>query len=376
MKPTAQRLVNWMQQDALPLWTTQALIPGVGASYETLYASGKPNLAANMRVRVQARQIFSFARAYQMGWLPHAQPLTRQLEAFIAHYGVTQCRSDGYVHLLSSQFQIVDAKRDLYDHAFYMLAYGALFAAFGDKSARRKARKIADWMNKEWRHPLGGWIEGDYPAPYRRQNPHMHLFETFLFLYNASQNDFWLNQAHQVYALFTRHFFNPQTAVVQEYFQDDWALAPGDAGQVVEPGHMFEWVWLLRQYQKTTGIDTSTYANALFAKGLSIGLTPEGLIYDAVTADGSPLHTSKRLWPLTELIKAGLAQAAVGDPAGEAIAQNAINTLFKYYLHGPCAGIYVDKLDGNNAVVDASAPASTLYHLMVASVEAKQFYQL
>ena len=161
-----------------------------------------------------------------------------------------------------------------------------------------------------------------------------------------------------------------------EYFKDDWTLALGDVGAIVEPGHMFEWVWLLRQYQKLTGIDTSVYADTFFHKALAIGLDAQGLIYDAVTSDGRILQPTKRLWPLTELIKAGYAQAAVGDALGEVVAERAIQTLFTYYLDVPCVGLYVDKLDANNAVADANAPASTLYHLMVATVEAELFYLL
>ncbi len=373
MKNTAQRLLDWIGRDALPFWSTQGLIPGVGGSYETLYPSGLPNLAANMRVRIQARQIFVFARAHQMGWLPNAEPLVRSLDMFICQKAVTQCRSDGYAHLLSSSFEIVDAKRDLYDHAFFTLGYAAIFAAFGDKGARRKARKITDWVDDEWSHPAGGWREGDYAAPWRRQNPHMHWFETFLFLYDATKNEQWANKARKLFALFEQHFYDTENHILREYFAEDWTPASGEAGAIVEPGHMLEWVWLLRWYQKSIGTDTSEYANNLFAKALAIGLDAEGLVYDAVDAQGKVLVHSKRLWPMTELIKAAVAQAAAGVPDAEAVAERAIENLFSYYLDPAKPGRYIDKRGAQNEIADDSAPASTLYHLMVAATEVKRY---
>jgi mannose/cellobiose epimerase-like protein (N-acyl-D-glucosamine 2-epimerase family) len=377
MQNATDRFVHWMTQEALPLWSQAAMIPqlpaGISATYETLHADGSPNLAANMRVRVQARQMFVFCRAEKMGWMQGAEPLVRGMDAFIGRYAVTDCRSDGYVHLLSPSFEIRDAKRDLYDHAFFTLAYAAIYSTFDDKAALRKAKKIVEWLDEEWAHPAGGWKEGDYAAPWRRQNPHMHLLETFLFLYEASGKDYWAGKAQQVFRLFEQHFFCPKQGVLLEYFADDWALAPGEPGAIVEPGHMLEWVWLLRWYQKLLAVDTSDYCNRLFSRALEIGLDADGVIYDEVTADGQIIKATKRLWPMTELIKAAVAQARVGVPGAEAVLEKGIEDLFRFYLNVPTPGLYLDKLDAQNTVADSAAPASTLYHLIVAAIEASQW---
>jgi mannose-6-phosphate isomerase len=308
-----------------------------------------------------------------MGWAQDVEPLVRGMAEFIGHYGVTECRSDGYVHLLKPDLTIADAKKDLYDHAFFTLAYAAVYDTFGDKAAHRKARRIVQWVDEEWQHPEGGWREGDYAAPLRRQNPHMHWLETFLFLYEASGKDEWAQRAQRVFKLFERHFYDAQSQVLLEFFNEDWSLAPGAAGEAIEPGHMLEWVWLLRWYERLLGHDTSHYANALWHKALAIGLDADGLVYDQVTADGRVTAHTKRLWPMTELIKAGVSQARVGVVGAEAIAQKGLEDLQRYYLTSAVSGVYLDKLGAANEVIDDGAPASTLYHLMGAAIEAHNY---
>ncbi|RYZ96896.1 MAG: mannose-6-phosphate isomerase [Moraxellaceae bacterium] len=369
--------MTWLTQQALPRYRSQALIPhlpnGMWATYEALKADGAPNQALNLRVRVQARQIFVYCRAQKMGWADNVEPMVRGMAEFIGHYGVTQCRSDGYVHLLKPDLNIADSKKDLYDHAFFTLAYAAIYDTFADKAAHRKARRIIQWVDEEWTHPNGGWQEGDYSAPWRRQNPHMHWLETFLFLYEATGKLEWAERARRAFGLFEQYFYAPQSQVLLEFFNEDWSVAPGAIGEAVEPGHMLEWVWLLRWYERLFNEDTSTYANALWHKALAIGLDAEGLVYDQVTADGRVTEATKRLWPMTELIKAGVSQARAGVAGAEAVAAKALADLKRYYLNTPVPGVYLDKLGAANEVVDDGAPASTLYHLIGAAIEAHNY---
>ncbi|MEY4588447.1 MAG: hypothetical protein RL497_523, partial [Pseudomonadota bacterium] len=72
MRVATERLVDWLTHQALPRYRQQALLPGLGGgmvgSYEALKADGSPNAGLNLRVRVQARQIFVYCRAQKMGW--------------------------------------------------------------------------------------------------------------------------------------------------------------------------------------------------------------------------------------------------------------------------------------------------------------------
>src|SRR5690606_1605542 len=98
------------------------------------------------------------------------------------------------------------------------------------------------------------------------------------------------------------------------------------------------WVWLLRWYQQLTGTPVDYYCETLYQNGLKLGLEAStGLIYDEVVPGQEPLKKTKRLWPLTELIKASLAQAkASSEPEYQLKAEQqaalTIDLLFRFYL--------------------------------------------
>ncbi len=377
----SQRFTAWLQNSALPFWSQQGINPQTGAVYEKFNADHQPDLGAVFRSRVQARQIFVFAAAYQQGWLPDALPVVAGIQHFLNRHAKKDSSDAGYVHSLTVAGEQLDQKLDAYDFAFFLLSCAYRYQSFSDLQALDQANKLLQQIEHQFRSVPGGWMEGDYSSPYRRQNPHMHLFEAFLALYQVTKDGKWLAKAGQIYTLFETVFFRADQGVLLEYFTDQWQPLPGPQGQIVEPGHMFEWVWLLRWYQQLTGTPVDYYCETLYQNGLKLGLEAStGLIYDEVVPGQEPLKKTKRLWPLTELIKASLAQAkASSEPQYQLKAEQqaafTIDLLFRFYLPANVTGLYVDQLDANNQVCVADAPASTLYHLMVAGLEARAYCQ-
>jgi mannose-6-phosphate isomerase len=101
-----------------------------------------------------------------------------------------------------------------------------------------------------------------------------------------------------------------------------------------------------------------------------------GLLFDAVAPDGRVIDRNKRCWGLTELIKASLVQIREGNPHAEAIAVKGVDDLFRYYLCASTPGSYVDQRGAQDEVVVDVAPASTLYHLIVAAMELVDHFEL
>lgn len=365
LETQTQRLANWFQDQALPLWRTRG-VTSKGTSIERLLASGEVDTQANIRVRVQARQAFFFTAAESLGWCNDGASVGQQMLAFVEDKAAHPSAGGGFTHLFNANFEVIDSKQDLYDHAFFLLAYAWQYRVRQDSSALEKARQLVVHFDRAFAMDSGGWSEGDYDYAWRRQNPHMHLFEAFMALYEASEDQAWLDRAGQMFALFEKHFFSAEQGVLFEFFNDDWTLAPADAGQVVEPGHMMEWVWLLDWYQRLSGTDVSEYLLVLYGRGLELGLKADsGLLYDSVTPAGEVLQHAKRCWGLTELIKASLVMAQRGDSSAEQRAADSVATLFDYYLCGSTPGSYVDQRGEHDEVVVDTAPASTLYHLLV-----------
>ncbi|WP_075184901.1 AGE family epimerase/isomerase [Teredinibacter haidensis] len=370
LQAAASSWVDWVKDQALPRWSRDGVNVKNGAAYERFLSDGTADASVNTRMRVQARQMFVFAMASTRGWMDKAEAkrVVDGIAAFANGKG-QHPSGHGYVHILAPDYSIADGKRDLYDHAFFMLSCAARYKAFGDEDALQSADKIMGFLDAELGKVSGGWLEGDYDTDRRRQNPHMHMFEAVLSLYEATGNAKWLARAGEIYALFETRFFDPKFGVLREYFNHDWTLLDGADGDIVEPGHMMEWVWLLRWYQRCSGHDVSHYADAMYEKGLADGFAEDGLLMDAVSPDGEVIHATKRSWPMTELVKAALAQAQAGCEGAEEVALVAANRLMEVYISQEHAGLYVDQIDEAGTVLGDTAQASILYHLLMAVME-------
>lgn len=372
IKSAAERLEHWIANEALPLWQRLGLEPTQGGHIEQLHADGQIDHQANIRVRVQARQAFSFAFSTARGWC-EAEPEARQLMRFIETRAAHPSAGGGFTHLLSPDFAVIDTKQDLYDHAFSLLAYAWCHRAFGDAAYLQGATDLVAHLDRRFGSDCGGWIEGDYPHSQRRQNPHMHLFEAMMALHEASGDARWLARAGELFALFQTRFYDREREVLFEFFNDDWTLKHAPEKAPIEPGHMMEWVWLLDWYHRLSGHPVDRYTEALYRRGLELGQVASGLLWDEVTLDGTVLKPTKRCWGLTELIKASLVRARAGDAEAEPRAVKAIDDLFRYYLCAPTPGAYVDQRGERDEVVVDKAPASTLYHLVVLAAEVADY---
>ncbi len=366
LQAAASRLENWIKDQALPLWLARGISPE-GGHYERLDVTGAVDLAANPRVRVQARQAFFFASAYVRGWCPQGLAVAEHTLAFVNQHAAHP--NGGFTHLMNPQWQVIDSKQDLYDHAFFLLANAWCYRASGKAQYLQAAEQLVAYLDAQFASVKGGWREGDYDYSCRRQNPHMHLLEAFLALYDASGDGKWLARAGEIFGLFQAHFYDAPRKVLLEFFAEDWSRLSDARGEQIEPGHMMEWVWLLDWYSRSSGAPVAHYTNALYERALQIGIAPSGLLFDAITPDGTLVDGRKRCWGITELIKASLVQIRAGHPQAVAIAVKAVDDLFTYYLCASTPGSYVDQRGLEDDVVADNAPASTLYHIMVAAME-------
>jgi mannose/cellobiose epimerase-like protein (N-acyl-D-glucosamine 2-epimerase family) len=368
----AQKLEAWTVREALPLWQRVGLDPERKGHYECLKEDGNPDLESNVRVRVQARQAFVYATASYRGWCK-GEETARQLLTFMEQHAAHPSAGGGFTHLLDANFTVIDTRQDLYDHAFAVLAYAWAYRAFGDLNYLARSEALVAHLDARFSADYGGWLEGDYEYSVRRQNPHMHLLETMLALYDATGEAKWLGRAGELVTLFESRFYDSDQQVLFEFFEHDWSRSASPQGQQVEPGHMMEWVWLLDWYSRRSGRPLDKYTQALFRKGLEIGMSDSGLLYDAVEPGGRVLKGTKRCWGITELIKAALVRARAGDADAEQVAARGLHNLFEYYLCAPTPGAYVDQRDERDQVSVGTAPASTLYHLLVLLAEVQDY---
>ena len=360
---------DWLNHQVLPNWFNNGFDEN-GASIESFRGDGSVALDCVKRSRVQARQMFVISYAHSRGWTQIGKQALKRIDGFLdsvpRHYS-----NDFFPHLLSQEKVVVDKNADLYDCAFFLLAYAWRFRVFGDTTALKKAELLINSIESWLRADYGGWTEGTYAHDTRRQNPHMHLFEAFMALYESTYNAKWLGYAGEMLSLFESRLFDADYQVVREYFTVNWLPHP-QKGHIVEPGHAFEWVWLLDKYSSLTGKPLKHYYEPLYNNAKKHGVfslnTGHQTIVNSVDLNGERIDSSQRLWPMTEWIKASLVMAAHNPsiPSFTIDTVNAITSLMTCFSHPNLAGHYVDKLNAQQEIIDDSMPASTLYHLVTA----------
>lgn len=364
LKRRAQDARAWLFEHALPLWWERGFDRGSGCFHERMQLDGSP-LILPRRIRVQARQTIVYARASRLGWPgPWRDAVEAGAKVLLTH----ALRADGGTrHLLASTGEVADERRDLYDFAFVLFALAeAAQVLEGREDLLKAADSMLVWLEDTWRHPDGGYLEGEIvPVPPRRQNPHMHVFEALLSLYEASGRSAHLDMASKVADLFRDKFFDHAKGAMPEYFDDAWRPEAGESGRIVEPGHLFEWSWLLHRCARAGGHDLSHIAERLRVHGEVYGVDhATGSVYDEVWIEGHTRSRTARLWPHTERLKANVARIErTYDPNAFAAAAQSFDTLTTYF-NTPVAGLWMERRTADGQFIDEAAPASSFYHIM------------
>lgn len=354
---TQTRVRDWLFDQALPLWATAGL-DDEGRFFEKLDFDGRAITGAPRRTRVQARQVYVFAEAASLGWAEGEAVARRGLDALIRHHGRAD---DLWVRAVDDAGAVIDPTPDLYDLAFVLFALAAAHRVLQDERVLPLALSTLAAIEARMADPVhGGWQEALPPVQPRRQNPHMHMLEALLAWQAVAPDPTFEAAARRVLDLFATRFFDREHLMLGEFFSADWTVAPGGAGQVIEPGHHMEWIWLLDQAGRL-GLDGHVrQADALFASALTNGVGAQGLLVREVDRIGVVRDGGRRLWAQTEALRALLLR---GRPE-QALALT--ETLFATHLATTVPGLWIDSYDADERPLDRSVPASTLYHLMTA----------
>ena len=372
-KPSGRRFVDWYRNAVLPLWIETGYDDVHGGFYEALNFDGAPAADLDRRVRVQSRQIYVMSRIATLGWREDAAELAAKGFSYFQDRCCPEGGARGCVHRLSPRGDVIDPLRDLYDQAFVLLSCASLHELTGDKEPLMLADRTIAFMDAELKSPNGGWTENDQNGQPRRQNPHMHLFEAFMALFSATNQERYLAYADQVFSLFQKNFYDAGETVLREFFTENWDYAPAPHDAEIEPGHMMEWVYLLRVYEQLRRVDVSQYCCAFYQRAQEIGAAPGSpFLVDKLQLGAAP-SGNRRLWPQTEYVKAACLNAAASD-ANESNAgalddaAQIIEECFKSYFNEPVSGLWCDQFDENGARIAPNAPASILYHLLDAVI--------
>jgi mannose-6-phosphate isomerase len=367
------RYVSWLTDQALPFWGDKGHDSASGFFWERLNFDGRPDRAADLRIRVQARQIYVFAHAAVLDLAPRQACLEIAGQAFdrVRAAAWAPDGSPGWVHCIALDGRVVDARRDLYDHAFVLHALAWMAKATGEPRYGRWAAETLTYIDQALAAPSGGWAESDRRETPRRQNPHMHLLEACLALAETGTDPRQLARAGEIFGLFRCRLFDEDAGVLREFFGEHWHVGETWGSERLEPGHLMEWVWLLRRYARSSGAEVDELCRRLFDAGVRLGRDgASGFLVDEVDSAGRCLLERRRLWPQTEYLKALLVQfQATGDPALYEEAVALVDRLLASYLGDVVPGCWRDQFTLDGRLTAEFIPASSLYHLFAPVVE-------
>ena len=214
----AAALRRWLFDVALPRWWMVGADRVNGGFHEAIDLDGKP-LALPHRARSIARQAFAYTEAGRLGWDgPWCEAAGHALD-FFARCFVT---GDGTVaSVVGLDGKVRDAKFDLYDQAFALLAFASGHRAFGEATAwRRHAVALRTALQRDVAH-AGGFREDRAGSLPQRANPNMHLFEAALAWMELDDDPAWRQMADGIARLCLDKFIDPGNSALRENFAAD-----------------------------------------------------------------------------------------------------------------------------------------------------------
>ncbi|WP_150526402.1 AGE family epimerase/isomerase [Roseibium sediminis] len=378
VKEKTNHHLAWLRDDALPIWGSAGRIAETGGFAETISLEDKTATKSDCRARVMPRQIYSFIEGGRLGWTGEWTTISRTGYDW---YLKTYFKADGTV-ISSAALDgtVTDDRFDLYNQAFALFAFANVAAIYEDlrEDALSRAHTMMDYLQDSLAHPEIGFREDNPDRLPLCSNPHMHLFEAMLALEAVEPDARWTDVADMIGELALTRFIDPVSGGLREFFDHDWSPMPGEKGRIMEPGHQFEWSWLLARWGTSRKEPIALHAaRRLYQIGRTHGIDRDRQVAIMSLYDDFSVHDPlARLWGQTEWIKAACALACLSFGVEQSAYQedivSACEALEEYYADVP-AGLWYDKFQADGTFKQEPAPASSFYHIVCAISELKAY---
>ncbi|MDE2201088.1 MAG: AGE family epimerase/isomerase [Burkholderiaceae bacterium] len=353
----------------LPMWLGPGWNAQAGLCYEALVAKDGaivPASTERYRAMACARQLYTFARATQLS--ARHRDLCGERAAALCHALDTRFRDTlqgGWLFSIDSALAPQDTTKDLYTHAFVLFAAAHWLAVSEDPRAAALMHDAHDVIAH--RFARAGTVSlpvAAMDASFTNtlagvaQNPVMHLTEAYLAAAALDEPPAWAEAGvHTLAEGILARFIDPRTGSIAELPVDE-----PSADNRIEPGHQFEWFYLVRAHADVfsrsragqqladtlgraveaaceRGVDADT-------QGVSLSLNLDSTLRDA----------SQRIWAQTEY---GRALALCTETHGAMLARM-LPAWSMRFLH---AQGWHEVLDPAGQRLRADMPSSTPYHI-------------
>lgn len=337
-----------------------------GGLFEVLKSNGESKAIPFRRVMVHARQLFVFSRwAKLTGNNKFSAKADKIFEFMITAFW--DFENGGWFSKLNLDGSVQNQTKDLYAHAFVLFGLANYKNSLDRKTTHDWIDKTLTIIERQFSRKDGSFcqdLSGDFvdlSPQIRSQNPHMHLLEAVLYLLeNDKQNSRYLTLVNRLLNLFESKILDSENKLIREYL--DQSFKPKLVNSfIIEPGHHYEWAWLLNwsdKIHKSKKYDTLT--KTLFDTGWRLGWDfNNGGVFDEFDCENKQVFLStKRLWPLLELIK--VLSVLPSNSHGDDLT-SALTIVLERYIQPN--GTWVERFDQNWCAVDTTMPTSSIYHM-------------
>jgi mannose/cellobiose epimerase-like protein (N-acyl-D-glucosamine 2-epimerase family) len=365
---------KWLSEDVFPLWSKQGIDAKTGGFVESLTFDYEP-MDVPRRAMVQSRQIYSFLTGTRMGVV--SKDVGHKAVADGTKYMVDKfsASSGGFIYSINPDGTPKSQNPDLYTQAFALFGLAQAYSVNQKPEYKERAKSLLKYLRRERAVKAGGFTELDEKGGVSyKSNPHMHMFESAVAWMQVDRADQdWKDLGHDLAELALNKFIDPKTQVLGEYFDESWNHLKEDGKFIYEPGHQYEWAWLLSLYQDLTGRNLHAVRHSLFKLAEKHGTSETRKVaYDEMWSDYTAKAVSSRFWPQCERIKAAV-RLGTEVPANEQAAyakgaDEALETLFKFF-ETPKKGLWYDAMSANDRFNGNTAKSSSLYHIINAMEE-------
>ncbi|MHC8383953.1 AGE family epimerase/isomerase [Pseudomonas sp. LB3P14] len=335
----------------VPLWQGPGWNADMALPYEALDAEHQPLPPQRYRAMACARQLYLFSSL--IGQVPAAEERAAALFRSLQQH-FHDAEHGGWFYSIDPQGTPLDQRKDLYTHAFILFAC----AHYWDKV---REPLVESALNAALEVVAQRFATGDglYEASLDRdgsslksgplQNPLMHLAEAFLATLSVREDAAVQDALVELCTAMQKRFIDPQHGVLMEKplgAVDNW----------FEPGHQFEWYFLLESSPLLRGSALHRSLDQAFALTEQLGVDPQtGAVQAMLDLDGRSRDGTQRIWAQAEYLR-----ALTLRPDSETAVLRQLQALQQHSLH---TGGWFECRDENGEVSRRDMPSTTPYHL-------------
>ena len=352
------------RQVIVPLWQGPGWNAELALPYEALSPEHRPLPPQRYRAMACARQLYVFSSLIGDPAFPaaaeRAADLFRSLQSRFhdAEHG-------GWFYSIDPQGAPLDTRKDLYTHAFIIFACAHYWARVREpivESALNAALQVVNERFSDGQGLYEASLDQDWSSLNSGplQNPLMHLAEAFLATLSV-RDDAAVQAALLALADGMQlRFIEPVHNVMLEKPRgavDNW----------FEPGHQFEWLYLLESSPLLRHSALHASLDRAFDFAEQVGVNPQsGAVCGMLAPDGTLRDGTQRIWAQAEYLRA-LTLRSDNVPR----LQRQLLALRQQFLH---AGGWYECRDGEGNVSREDMPSTTPYHLATCYSGLAQFF--